>query len=544
MNIHKYILLLTLTILTITVSAKKNVDWQSLPTDRLMDMGRQYVYNDMADSALYCFNMVIKRYETDSSIRSQYMRAMVNSGIVYSYHYHDYPKAYECLSTASDMAREHSNDSVYALVMVNMVDLMTKYYQDYPSASVMMECRKSAITGFNAAYKSRYWPCLVMNFLNIADSDPRIELQSFRKIFDRSIPDSVTNLQYARNLYRAIEASQHGRYSEARRLIRNNFTLKLYSLERERYYVNNYRRLSEYYSAEKKYGEALEMLDSALVLAKDSRQYDMNARIYLRKSKIYETIGDSQNTKYWHSLYLEARDSLNQLGKLQNLLELNFLHEISIDNQEMERMHDRHRRLITILVASSLITLVLSILCFIIYRQKRRLQVLNKSLYERIQNEIMPPAVTKTKRETKTGEETKAKARTTTDDDRMEQLWQRILQTLDDIDLICSPDFSQSVLANAVGSNVKYVSTVVNERSGKNFTALLSERRMAEACRRMNDIETYGRYTVEAISQSLGFKSRVTFINAFKRQYSLTPSEYMRIAKEKYDEQKAVSEIV
>ena len=36
--------------------------------------------------------------------------------------------------------------------------------------------------------------------------------------------------------------------------------------------------------------------------------------------------------------------------------------------------------------------------------------------------------------------------------------------------------------------------------------------------------------TIEAIAIGVGFKSRTSFINAFKREVGLTPSEYMRMA--------------
>jgi AraC-like DNA-binding protein len=54
----------------------------------------------------------------------------------------------------------------------------------------------------------------------------------------------------------------------------------------------------------------------------------------------------------------------------------------------------------------------------------------------------------------------------------------------------------------------------------------------------MNDIENYGNYTIEAISASLGFKSRTTFVNSFKRETGLTPSEFQLLARDKYDAKK------
>ena len=52
-----------------------------------------------------------------------------------------------------------------------------------------------------------------------------------------------------------------------------------------------------------------------------------------------------------------------------------------------------------------------------------------------------------------------------------------------------------------------------------------------EACKRMGDIEHYGNYTIEAISESVGFKSRSTFVTSFKRITGLTPSQYQRLAR-------------
>ena len=36
--------------------------------------------------------------------------------------------------------------------------------------------------------------------------------------------------------------------------------------------------------------------------------------------------------------------------------------------------------------------------------------------------------------------------------------------------------------------------------------------------------------TIEAIASGTGFKSRTTFVNAFKRETGLKPSEYLRMA--------------
>ena len=66
------------------------------------------------------------------------------------------------------------------------------------------------------------------------------------------------------------------------------------------------------------------------------------------------------------------------------------------------------------------------------------------------------------------------------------------------------------------------------------FPALLAETRVREAMRRLDGSDTqYANLTIEAIGESVGFKSRSTFSTAFKRVTGLTPNDYRRISIEK-----------
>ena len=116
-------------------------------------------------------------------------------------------------------------------------------------------------------------------------------------------------------------------------------------------------------------------------------------------------------------------------------------------------------------------------------------------------------------------------------DDDKQQLLTRILQVMDNSDEIFSPDFSLERLAMLSGSKYKYVSQVINEHYQQNFNNFLNSYRIKEACKRMGDVEGYGNYTIEAISESVGFKSRSTFVTSFKRITGLTPSQYQRMAR-------------
>ena len=111
----------------------------------------------------------------------------------------------------------------------------------------------------------------------------------------------------------------------------------------------------------------------------------------------------------------------------------------------------------------------------------------------------------------------------------------RVQEVLANPDIICQQDFTLSKLAKTINSNTTYVSQVINETYGMAFSNLLSSFRIKVACQWMDDPARYGNLTIEAIAMGTGFKSRTAFINAFKRETGLKPSEFLRLAKANSD---------
>jgi len=116
-------------------------------------------------------------------------------------------------------------------------------------------------------------------------------------------------------------------------------------------------------------------------------------------------------------------------------------------------------------------------------------------------------------------------------DDEKELLRNRIMNIFEQTDEIFAEDFNMQKLASLVNSNYKNVSQVINEVMGKNFSALLNEYRIQEACRRLNDVAHYGHHTIEAIGTDLGYGSRSTFVTQFKAITGLAPSEFQNLAR-------------
>lgn len=91
-------------------------------------------------------------------------------------------------------------------------------------------------------------------------------------------------------------------------------------------------------------------------------------------------------------------------------------------------------------------------------------------------------------------------------------------------------NLTMKTLAAQLETNTHYLSEVINQKFGNNFTSLINEFRVREACRLLVD-ETNDHLTIESIASQAGFNSKSAFNNAFKSITGLTPSYYKRTAR-------------
>ncbi len=90
--------------------------------------------------------------------------------------------------------------------------------------------------------------------------------------------------------------------------------------------------------------------------------------------------------------------------------------------------------------------------------------------------------------------------------------------------IFLSPDLRLSDLAGKLSISPNYVSQVINEYFGKTFYELISEYRVEEAKRKLED--PLNNDKLLAIALNSGFNNRTSFNLLFKKHTGLSPSEY------------------
>ena len=199
------------------------------------------------------------------------------------------------------------------------------------------------------------------------------------------------------------------------------------------------------------------------------------------------------------------------------------------------------------IILVSIVLLLIVIFVFVLLRQKKRLNSINADLFERnrefvrLYDRLVEEWRSRKSPDPEPESSPTADSRPARTDDpdskmRQDDLLARVIEFMETSDKFLDPDFSLAQLAKEINSNTKYVSQVINERTGSTFRNFINEYRIRVAQERILDHEAWGHLTIKSIGESVGFKSPANFITAFKKVTGMTPSVYMSVSKTKREE--------
>lgn len=283
-------------------------------------------------------------------------------------------------------------------------------------------------------------------------------------------------------------------------------------------------------------------------------------------SALYEQRGDKAMAFKFRARYWQVKDSVYNQRKFDAAKNQQFLYEMEKTEREIARLAEEQEQRKQVIVrqrwiigctVSGILTALLVLLY--VYRQNRRLTDSYHSLYslnrrltdnhqrakeqekslnsenEQLRRQLDALSSQNAPQETPSQDpapEPVKYSSSSLGEEQRDRLARLIAEVMEDETHFCQPDFSLDTLAGLVGSNSKYVSQVINEVYGKNFSNYVNDHRVELACARLVNLEEYGQLTIKGIGESVGFKSHSTFINVFKKNTGITPSLYQKLTKE------------
>ena len=494
---------------------------RQLSSDVLMERGRQhFVHREPAD-ALACFVLVSERDGTGQNDVRQRIRALNNCACVYKFFYFDYTQAYDYFTQAYDLCQQTGYDEFLPVVMLNLGDLLNDYSLNYNSKPIARQAWNIFDRCIHQAFEQKNWELLTTAFFNLANQNYTLDLSKYRMLFSKEIPASTPDIEYVRLQYQGIAHIQRGEHEQARQCFRRQLQAVSTQWEPERDTLATYMSLAYTYQAEHNFAHSIDNLLRALEHAERNHIEDLTAGICQQLSDSYRKMGNGTLADQYHVRYLEKREAMF-VNQLSSIAELNYIRELKQEGEKARQLEEQQRYQQVVMMSGGIVLAVVIVFSLLLLWKNRQLLQRDKSLYEKNRQVMRIEADEQNLR--------KAYSKSSLNDEQRETLVFRIQEVLGDADVICQQDFTLGKLAKLINSNTTYVSQVINKKYGMTFSNLLGSYRIRVACQWMDNPAEYGHLTIEAIASATGFKSRTSFVNAFKRETGLKPSEYLRMA--------------
>lgn len=524
--------------------------WENLPSDKLVQMG--YHYRNVArqpDSAMVCFSIVANRYYTHKLDRDDIehsIEAMNNLANLYCGYFYDYVKAETYHLKAKELIEKHQCYKHLAQVIMHeaYIEEIKNLTPEFHSKTVVLY--KQA---FDKAYQQKNPVDMYDAFMNLIlmttfhDKESMIE-HEMDIIKSIQVPDTLYNYTFARCLIDVVRAWEKQQYDSTEvllsRLKEIAHSPRITPAHRVdcQFIANNYCAFFHQNITHQPDKELAALKDNERIATEFKRMPDLIAT-YHNLMEYYKAMKDTVKAEHYRKLELEKTVEMLTDKKLGNVKETKFIYELNKKNDEVRALAAREQmknRMMWGALAFSVLLLVVSALLWLNYRrvQERNRQLYNNSLEMLRADEEKRQLIEQLQQTASTKEASpyapvEAQQHTAIlDEARQSDLLHRVFIIMETNEEIFSPDFTLPRLAELLGENRNYVSEAINRRYRDNFNGLLNEYRIKEACRRFNDRANYGNLTIEAIGQSVGFKSRSGFSTIFKQITGLTPSAYQR----------------
>lgn len=459
-------------------------------------------------------------------------KAFNGMGFCYYYFYHDIPNAHDALLMAANLCKRTGDLETESMACFNLAGVYS--YGNLTETHNSQKVVDFLSQSYDYALASNNWDMLLNSISNISyKADYKNCPEKFKKRIDSflmlKIPDSIPNRDYyifnAQMAKYKIEGNYQGVISKAQDQLSDLDNL----LDKRNIRLNIFNELSKAYLKLGQLDSAYTYINKVITSCEKGGGLTGLHPFYKTLGDIYYAQGKDDLAKEAMLRYYQLKDSVVSHNSLLIADNLDFMSSLKHRNREYVYREQKHQLHLQIAVSLALLLLIAIPMIIRLYQQNKTLQERNLQLYDNQQLRIREWL--EEKERANRPPQTPSGHYRALDGTTAEGMKNRIIAIMDTSNEIYSADFSLDRLAELAGSKPRVVSSILNDCLNKTFHELLNEYRVREACRRLSDEEHYGHLTIEAISSSLGYKSRTTLLNAFKKQTGLTPTEYQRISR-------------
>jgi|GEM_PF-627564 len=266
--------------------------------------------------------------------------------------------------------------------------------------------------------------------------------------------------------------------------------------------------------------EYLKKMDSAYNAKSGTEQFHI--AVLSAYMDAYQQKGDDGKALHFAKMYLnEIKKS--ELSKVRALEEMNLLNVRESNAKAQQIIDSKNNWLLSLFIVFMVLTVIIfTVIRVYNFKLKNKLAE-NKSGIKSFEKPI--DRVNSYVHE-ESNQKLLVKSKYLTDINGFNEIQKKLLK-LEHKNEFLNPEFKLSYLAKKLGTNTTYLSAFFNDFLQKGFSQYLQEKRIEYLLNLLNQENVYRKYTVQAISEHIGYKSASAFTKIFKKHTGISFSLYL-----------------
>ena len=265
-------------------------------------------------------------------------------------------------------------------------------------------------------------------------------------------------------------------------------------------------------------------------------RYDEAIRLFRKTDSLYLARGSAINNSYINNYMMSQYKALQKAGRtgeamayadrMRHLSDSIHLEERKMDMEQQEvirqkeaEISSRRQSLAVHRIGLLLAIIILLLVGYLLVRARiynKALEEKNRSLFQEIQQRERAEAAEREALQERPAETLS----------QSQLLYRRLCEVMQDPDVFTNPDTNQDTLASLAGTNRTYIYDALRECAGVTPTDFINGYRLRYAARLLATTSD----SVALIAELCGLTRR-TFYRLFDEAYSMSPSDYRKVAK-------------
>lgn len=514
--------------------------WKKKSSEELMDMGRKFDCAQSPDSSLVCYSIVADRLRDSSNSDKDnklLARALNNMGFIYSVYIFDYNKSIELFEESAEVALECNYREHLPYTYLNIGGTYMACNMMYDSKQLFAdEIWNYLGKALDEGISAKQYDVALVAFMNMGQmllrNPDSVKIKSaIRSLEAAKFPASVKLAPFTLKFAEGVKQFNSKNYDKASEIFLQMQTLiPQNDVNKPRLEMIALSSAVDALKSAGRYDDAIATATELLEKSKACGASDTETITYRTLSELYQKKRETDKATEFLLQYHQKKDSTFSTRDMTLLSKLQLTNELNVIKEQLDKERANRRMILIICAVTVTFIILLTVYMITVIRSRRKLQQYVKELYRK---NIELIEADKRERElrnenTRINDQKYSASNLTAPESR--KIADKIIQVMEDTEMITNPEFSLLQLADVVGCPYKQVSQVVNETLGKNFRTLLNEYRIKEACNRLLDTDRFGQYTIEHIAESVGFNSRSNFSVIFKKITGITPAQFQKNA--------------